>query len=314
MVADHGKIPMFWGDIICEFPEAIKELPEGTICLNWGYSPKQTDESTRKLREAGAIQYICPGVQGWNNLVNDMKGAYENIKRMCSYAHQYGAIGVLNTDWGDYGHINHPEFSRTGMIYGAAFSWNSRIPEREEINRAISRIEYGDRGEKFVSLISDLQECSIFSWYFMVSFKERQQGRSGLEQERYSIDLVKWEEFPQAEERLSMLEQRIREQITELEERGRQKVYAYLLAAEGIHLFNQIGQTVRQRCCSYNEPSALPDTETANTSGIVQNALLASKLEHWYRRYRMLWHTISREAELYRIGEVINWYGDYLRS
>ncbi|MCX4316420.1 MAG: hypothetical protein OSJ52_07240 [Lachnospiraceae bacterium] len=41
---------------------------------------------------------------------------------------------------------------------------------------------------------------------------------------------------------------------------------------------------------------------------------MAAELEHWYRRYRLLWYTVSRESELYRIGEVIGWYGDYLRS
>ena len=37
----------------------------------------------------------------------------------------YHADGVLNTDWGDCGHINHPDFSLVGMIYGAAFSVES---------------------------------------------------------------------------------------------------------------------------------------------------------------------------------------------
>ena len=109
---------------------ALCELPEGTICLNWGYSPTQSAEDTKNFQKAGALQYVCPGVQGWNSLVNDNKGAYENISRMCRYAKEYDAVGVLNTDWGDYGHINHPEFSVPGMIYGAAFSWNGQIRER----------------------------------------------------------------------------------------------------------------------------------------------------------------------------------------
>ncbi|WP_455717358.1 hypothetical protein [Anaerosporobacter sp.] len=76
------------------------------------------------LRSFQEKQILCPGVIGWNQLVNANADAYENIKRICTYAYQYDAIGVLNTDWGDYGHVNHPEFSMIGMIYGAAFSWN----------------------------------------------------------------------------------------------------------------------------------------------------------------------------------------------
>ncbi len=298
LVAEHGRIPMFWGDIICEFPDAIKELPEGTICLNWGYSPKQSAEDTKKFQEVGAIQYVCPGVQGWNSLVNDMKGAYENISRMCRYAHEYGAVGVLNTDWGDYGHINHPEFSTTGMIYGAAFSWNPHIPSRGEINPAIAKVEYEDSRGWFVDTISGLYECSIFSWYFMVAYKERCQGRAGLEAEHYDIKNVRWEALADAEDQLSERELELYEEMTCMEERGRKRVYAYLLAAEGIRLFNQIGKIV----------GGLEE------GGQIDKNALASSLEHWYRRYRLLWYTVSRESELYRIGEVISWYGDYLRS
>ena len=60
-VVSKGKIPMFWGDIICAFPEAVQELPKETICLNWGYDADWPEDSTRKLSEAGARLYNCPG-------------------------------------------------------------------------------------------------------------------------------------------------------------------------------------------------------------------------------------------------------------
>ena len=30
--------------------------------------------------------YVCPGVQGWNQLINKYHEAYENISRMARYA------------------------------------------------------------------------------------------------------------------------------------------------------------------------------------------------------------------------------------
>lgn len=306
LVIDHGRIPMFWGDIICEFPEAVRELPEGTICLNWGYAPEQTDESTKKLHDAGAIQYLCPGVQGWNNLVNDMKGGYENIRRMCSYAVQYGAAGVLNTDWGDYGHINHPEFSTVGMIYGAAFSWNKNIPERTAVNEAISHIEYGDRSGNFVDLLSELWGCAVYDWFFMNTYMEKKEGLLVSDNEWFSLDRIDWNGIPQAEEKLCALEEQLSRKLLELDERGRKCVYAYLLAAEGTHIFNRIGQVVNVR--RNQEKAGISDLS------IHKDYPLAADLEKWYLRYRSLWRTVSREAELYRIGEVINWYADYLRE
>ena len=59
------------------------------------------------------------------------------IRDRCSYAVKYHSIGVLNTDWGDFLHVNHPEFGVVGMIYGAAFSWNGNIPSFDEIETFI---------------------------------------------------------------------------------------------------------------------------------------------------------------------------------
>lgn len=127
-VISCGKRPMFWGDVIAGEPELLKELPAETICLNWGYAKNQREDETRALDAAGAVQYLCPGVCGWNHLIPLYENAYCNIKIMCDYARKYEAVGVLNTDWGDFLHINHPEFSIPGMIYGAACSWNAQPP------------------------------------------------------------------------------------------------------------------------------------------------------------------------------------------
>ena len=41
---------------------------------------------------------------------------------------------------------------------------------------------------------------------------------------------------------------------------------------------------------------------------------LAEAFEIWYYEYRRQWHKISRESELYRIGELIFWLADYIRE
>ncbi len=98
-LVENGKIPMFWGDIICAEPELIRELPKETICLTWGYAPDQSEDDCRKMAQTGATQYCCPGVSGWNQWMNQLESSYLNITRMCSYAEKYGALGILNKDW-----------------------------------------------------------------------------------------------------------------------------------------------------------------------------------------------------------------------
>ena len=88
----------------------------------------------------------------------------KNIKQMTIFAHKYNGEGLLNTDWGDFGHFQHPELSMIGIIYGAAFSWNSDIPEKSAINADISVIEYGDRSASLVEVISHMSNQAAVNW------------------------------------------------------------------------------------------------------------------------------------------------------
>ncbi|MDF2486122.1 MAG: hypothetical protein K0R46_2290 [Herbinix sp.] len=297
-ITGKGKKPMFWGDIICGMPETVKELPKEAICLNWGYAPDHSDRETRLLQEAGAIQYVCPGVSGWNQLVNRFKDAYDNISRMCTYAFRYNAVGILNTDWGDFGHINHPEFSTTGLIYGAAFSWNKNIPAFESINSQISELEYGDVSGKFLSVVAELATMNAVSWFEIICFKELQE--KSLNRKPYA---------PVLEEISGEIAHTINEQLDEniiefyhiMSEAKQEKRYlykAYILAAEGMKLWNEIGALV-----AGNDEKDEKKAERA-----------AIRLEYWYQEYKQLWRSVSRESELYRISEVVFWYCDYLRT
>ena len=299
-LVEKGKIPMFWGDIICDFPEVIKELPEQTICLNWGYEKDQSDESTRKLAEAGAVQYNCPGVSGWNQFVNRLDVAYENIRRMCTYAYQYHTEGVLTTDWGDYGHINHPDFSIPGRIYGAAFSWNRNIPDFEEINRQISRVEFGDSSGQLVSLMAQISQNQIFDWWMAVGYMERTEK-----------ELVE-KALPEAAEGMRHIEaalgnlediaDRIRGIMPGLPARTNTILHACLVAIQGVELFQKIGAWVIAREC-HTEPVLDVDGKR-----------LAAELEEWFLFYKEVWRSVSRESELYRIQDMVFRYADLLRE
>ncbi len=258
----EGRQPMFWGDVILNFPELIRELPEGIVCLNWGYSPDVEETPIRKLWETGAVQYCCPGCGGWNRFAPSQRDSYLNISRQCGYAVKYGARGLLNTDWGDYYHINHPDLSRAGMIYGAAFSWNPEIPPYEEINRQISRLEYGDRTGRLLEIADGIGDNEAFGWGLVCHFQERRRGilteKEFGEKELRSPALL--EKLRRSEENNRALEEISRALYGHLQELSPEKRTAaapYLTAAEGIRLWNRVGRVVTARECGVEF-----DTET----------------------------------------------------
>lgn len=123
-LSEQGREPLFWGDIAVEMPEILGMLPKDVMLLNWLYSPQTTDEKVRLVADSGAQQYVCPAVWCWNALLPRLDWAWENIARLARYGAQYGAAGLLVTDWGDFGHVNDPRMAIPGMIYGAQCAWD----------------------------------------------------------------------------------------------------------------------------------------------------------------------------------------------
>ena len=298
-VKEMGLRPMFWGDVILADPETIKQLPSDIICMNWDYDITLGKDHAAKLEAAGANQYLCPGAQGWNQLINLFENAYINIRKMAQLAHEHHAEGLLVTEWGDYGHIQDPESSIPGILYAAAMGWNKEIPCEEALNEAISVLEYGDPTGKVMSVLRTLSQQSVMewrTWWTVVIFSEISRGRM---KERTMQQF--WNDIK------PMLDAR----VPELEEKN----------AAIDHCQAQIGCLMptmarRERMLPFfvmSDGQKLLNRFAAVMTGASDKAL-ASELESWYQSYKALWYRTSRESELYRIGEVIFWMADFIRG
>lgn len=135
----------FWGDIIDQSPELIPELPQDAIALEWGYEAAHPfDEDGAKFAAAGIPFYVCPGTSSWNSLVGRTDNALGNLLNAAEQGLQHGAIGYLNTDWGDNGHWQYLPFSYLGLAYGAAVSWALDTNRHIDIARATSLFAFQD--------------------------------------------------------------------------------------------------------------------------------------------------------------------------
>lgn len=301
-VKEQGLQPMFWGDIIVGSPALIQELPEDVLCLNWGYGANEQENNTQVLHEAGAVQYLCPGVHGWRRFLNRLDYAYENITRMCSYAFKYNAAGLLNTDWGDYGHINFVRCSTPGMIYGAAFSWNRETLSFDEINRRISVLAFGDRTESFVDIVASIAKRQLFGWENAVQYLEAHtNGLSEKEIHEY-FTAIPLTDIEKTRRELEELTQRLYDTMMSMEESKRSLVKEYLIMAKAILLFNNIGAILKNNRFGGSETIGLSPAQTA------------AALECWWNDYKAIWREHSKEGELFRIQDVLFWYADLLRS
>lgn len=302
VVTDAGKIPMFWGDVILTSPEEINRLPEGTICLNWEYDPNVKEENTRTFVEAGAKHlYVCPGVQSWHDCINRHHNAYLNISGMCKLGHKYQVEGVLNTCWGDFGHMAHFEFATIGLLYGAAFSWSDKEQTEDEINATISVLEYGDRTGQVVSLFSKLSEVQNIPWWNIVAYKECQQKQMRLD-EAIGLFLIDENKYKENRMKRAELEVQLTAHLASVNgSSNKAKAVAYLLMSKGQTLLEETAL-----CVLEDKMNPTKVAEPRNT--------LACALEDWLMEYKKLWRSTCKESELFRITDVICYYADYLRS
>lgn len=139
----YDKRLMIWGDIVLEKPEVIPSIPKDVILMNWGYWAKTDYTKTRHFAEAGLDFFVCPGTSGWNRITNQVNNATRNIRDFAAAGKQYGAIGFLNTDWGDHGHYNLLSTSLHGIALGGAMGWNPDAPSVEEFDAAWNRLTFG---------------------------------------------------------------------------------------------------------------------------------------------------------------------------
>ncbi|MGE5558789.1 MAG: glycoside hydrolase family 20 zincin-like fold domain-containing protein [Bacillota bacterium] len=304
-VKNRGKQVMFWGDIVLQHSEMLQELDADIICLTWNYGPDAPPDGVKSIAKTGLAQYVCPGVQGWNALMNDLNRAYDNIRKMVSYGAEYGAIGVLNTDWGDFGHINQLAASIPGMIYGAALSWND-TGEKDPalLNQKISRLEYGDETGRLAGILRDAGGSPLGDWALPVFWNLHK--TFGIKDPWYDPKayakhppqkvLEAYGEFKKKEREIAGFMSRVEpERRTDLDE--------FYISVRGLGLLHALGLAIQKYDLKINTPD-LPYSPHE----------LAEAMEVWLYDYSRAWRRRNKESELYRIRDVIFQICDRLRE
>lgn len=145
----RGRHMMFWGDIILHHPELIKNLPGNVIALNWGYEINHPfDKEAATFAKSKVPFYVCPGTATWMTLIGRHDTAFANLRQAAEAGRKHGAIGYLNTDWGDGGHPQPLAVSWPLYVAGAAHSWCSRTFDEKLLVPVLSREIYADPSQR----------------------------------------------------------------------------------------------------------------------------------------------------------------------
>ncbi len=151
-VSARDRRMMFWGDIILHHPELIRDLPPNVIALNWGYEANHPFEHETKLFKRSKVPfYVCPGTSTWMTLIGRHDNALANLRLAAEAGRKQGAIGFLNTDWGDGGHPQPLAVSYLPYLAGAALSWCGQSFQPELLPPVLSRDVFHDPSQRIAN-------------------------------------------------------------------------------------------------------------------------------------------------------------------
>ena len=299
IVEKLGKTPMLWGDVIVHHPEISKDLTKDAVYMHWDYSSDLRWGGDNEIfHERELPYYVVPGTRAWNHFLPHYEEAFGNNLAMGKKGKELSAFGYLNTDWGDYGHINSLSASLMAMAYGAQASWSLEKSDIDEFLESYSKIYFRDSSGDLAKKIYQLSQKSLISWVPFSQWLDPSQNPRFLDQER--------------DERTGMLTQHLKYSADEYLQAANdiRDLRESILAGFSLCALN--GATAQKEfalSCEGEELLQLVQYHLIKLSKKEENLeeILAftQRLRTFERRFSETWHLANRPSEYWRVKEVL---------
>ncbi len=158
----RGRTMMFWADVIIKYPELIPEMPKDVIAFEWGYyAGHPYSIHSPMFAQSGIPFYVCPGTSSWNSFAGRTTNMKANILDAAQTGLEYGASGLLVTDWGDRGHWQPLPVSYPGFAYGAAIAWAAEANVNLDLPAVLDLFMFADAAGVTGKALCDLGDLYL---------------------------------------------------------------------------------------------------------------------------------------------------------
>lgn len=131
----YNKKVMMYGDILLDHPEILSLIPNDIIVVDWHYRSEENYTSTKLLHDAGFAYFVSPSA--WNFLTTfpTNVNSLPNIKNLTKSGLENGSIGMINSNWGDYGAETFKELILYNYAWSAQCSWDYTQSDLDVFNQ-----------------------------------------------------------------------------------------------------------------------------------------------------------------------------------
>ena len=123
ILAKHGKRPLMYGDIILNHPSILEKIPRDIIIVDWQYWAGQAYPSTEVFRKAGFPFIVSPAIWNFTGPFPNYLNTVINIRNFAREGYDNGALGILTSNWNDYGGEALRELNYYGFAWTAECAW-----------------------------------------------------------------------------------------------------------------------------------------------------------------------------------------------
>lgn len=152
MLKGYGKKVMMYGDIILSHPEILEGLPKDITVVDWHYRPDESYPSTEVFSKAGHPYLVSPTVWNYSSTFPVNENAIPNIRYITGSGLKNGAIGMINSNWGDYGGETYKELNDYGYAWSAQCAWNYKGSNESKFAHDFLTGFYGTDDSRLVNL------------------------------------------------------------------------------------------------------------------------------------------------------------------
>lgn len=140
----HGKRPLMYGDIILNHPSILEQIPRDVIIVDWQYWGGETYPSPAVFSKAGFPFIVSPAIWNFTGPFPNYLNTVINVRNFVRDGYRNGTLGVLTSNWNDYGGEAFRELNYYGFAWTAECGWNPETPDLDRFEQTFFPAFFGD--------------------------------------------------------------------------------------------------------------------------------------------------------------------------
>lgn len=119
LIIEKGKIPVLWADIIMKYPEAVNQLSEKCILINWNYGWDINHFGDHNnIMNSGLEVWGALSLRSWpdNYFLTSWRTHFKNIEDFIPLMRENNYSGIIMTSWSTSGQYTYLRETRNHII------------------------------------------------------------------------------------------------------------------------------------------------------------------------------------------------------